>query len=67
MRGTPCRHCGSPARMNPCWKKPRKGLCKGHEAWLADLALEATELGLPKALTLNEIIARYRWRERLAR
>lgn len=42
-RGTPCRHCGSPALANPCWG-PRKakgsGPCAGivgrqYAAWEA--------------------------------
>ena|GEM_PF-4345870 len=56
--GTPCRHCGSPARCNPCWKPVRGGMCKGaHDRWLEELAREAADLPIPPARTLEQVIA----------
>lgn len=59
QHGTPCRHCRSPARTRPCWNKPRKGMCKGaHDQWMEDLTRESADLGLPRAVGLDEMMAR---------
>jgi hypothetical protein len=40
-RGTPCRHCHSPATGNPCWgRKPKSGPCDGVLAIQQERAIE---------------------------